>query len=238
MCTVSVIAVPGGFRLVSNRDEQRTRPSAEFPFAWGSRGIGPLDPAGGGTWIASRPGLTLCLLNFNPAPSPEPPADAISRGRIIPLLLDCPDLDAVVAGLGSLDLSRYAPFRLVAVQRRADSGVRVGEARWDRTGLEWVEHRRLPLVFVSSGLGDAVVADRIPLFEELVVKAGATPLAQDAYHRHSWADRQHQSVLMARADARTVSITEVCDTDAGLEMRYSPVHESGLIAETLLHAAR
>lgn len=238
MCTVSIIEVPGGFRLLSNRDEQRSRPSAEFPFSWGSRGIGPLDPGGGGTWIASRPGLTLCLLNYNLVPKPKPPASSISRGRIIPPLLESRDIDAVEMGLRDLQLPRYAPFRLIAAQRGADSGVRVGEARWEGTTFDWIEHTGMPLVFVSSGLGDAVVADRVPLFDEMVVESGATPLAQDAYHQHRWVERLHQSVLMARPDARTVSITEVTDTEAGLEMRYSPVSESGQIAEAVLHEAR
>lgn len=238
MCTVSIIGVVGGFRLVSSRDEQRTRPAAEFPFWWGERGIGPFDPCGGGTWIAARPGLTLCLLNSNPDPKPSPPPRAISRGLIIPALLDLPGLDEVMAGLAALELLRYAPFRLVAAERDAGGGVRVGEARWAGAGLGWAEHAGLPVVFVSSGLGDSVVADRRPLFERMVVEAGATQTAQNAFHQHRWPDRPHQSVLMTRPDARTVSITELTDSVSGLEMRYSPVDERGRIADAVLHGAR
>ncbi len=248
MCTVSVIAVAGGYRLISNRDEQRSRPAAEFPFRWGRHGIGPFDPGGGGTWIASRPGLTLCLLNYNLVAKPGAPPRAISRGRIIPLLIDREGLDEVRSGLEHLELVRYAPFRLVAAWHGADT--RVAEARWEGTRLNWIEHERLPAVFVSSGLGDAEVADRVPLFEQMVV--GACPsggggggggmrgmwVAQDAFHQHRWPERLHQSVLMARPDARTVSVTEVVDTDMGLEMRYCPVSESGQIAEPVLHEAR
>lgn len=240
MCTVSVIEVSGasGYRLISNRDEQRSRPAAEFPFRWGRHGIGPFDPGGGGTWIACRPGLTLCLLNYNLVAKPKAPPRAISRGRIIPLLIDREGLDEVRAGLGHLELPRYAPFRLIVAWRGAE--VRVAEARWEGTRLDWIEHAGLPVVFVSSGLGDAVVADRVPLFEQMVAVAGSggTCEAQDAFHQHRWPDRLPQSVLMARPDARTVSVTEVVDTDVGLEMRYRPVSESGQIAEPVLHEAR
>lgn len=238
MCTVSVIEVAdGGYRLISNRDEQRLRPAAEFPFRWGRHGIGPFDPGGGGTWIASRPGLTLCLLNYNLVAKPKPPSRAISRGRVIPLLIDREGLDGVRSGLENLDLPRYAPFRLVVAWRGAT--MCVAEARWEGTRLDWIEHGACPRVFVSSGLGDAVVADRVPLFEQMVVGgAGATCEAQDAFHRHRWPERLHQSVLMARPDARTVSVTEVVDTDIGLEMRYRPVTESGRVAEPVVHEAR
>lgn len=245
MCTVSVIEVSdgggagGGYRLVSNRDEQRSRPAAEFPFRWGRQGIGPFDPVGGGTWVAARPGLTLCLLNYNLVAKPKAPPRAISRGRIIPLLIDCPTLSEVRIGLEALHLARYSPFRLVGAARD-EAGVVVAEARWEGTRLDWIEHAGLPVVFVSSGLGDDVVADRVPLFEQMVagVGAGAMCEAQDAYHQHQWPERLHQSVLMARPDARTVSVTEVVDTDAGLEMRYRPVTESGVLAEPVLHEAR
>lgn len=242
MCTVSVIEMPGtagggGYRLISNRDEQRARPAAEFPFRWGRHGIGPFDPVGGGTWIASRSGLTLCLLNYNLVAKPKAPPRAISRGRIIPLLIDRPTLSEVRSGLEALDLPRYAPFRLISAMRD-EVGVAVAEARWEGTRLDWIEHRRLPVVFVSSGLGDDVVADRVPLFEEMVVDSGGSAHAQDAFHQHRWPERLHQSVLMARPDARTVSITEVVDTEAGLEMRYSPVTEAGQIAHAVLHEAR
>ncbi|MCL4220928.1 MAG: NRDE family protein [Phycisphaerales bacterium] len=239
MCTVSIIEMPGGgYRLVSNRDEQRSRPAAEFPFRWGRHGIGPFDPGGGGTWIACRPGLTLCLLNYNLIAKPTSPPRAISRGRIIPLLIDREGLEQVREGLEHLELPRYAPFRLIVAWREA--AVRVAEARWEGTRLEWIEHAACPLVFVSSGLGDALVADRVPLFEQTVAGAGSggTCAAQDAFHRHRWPDRLHQSVLMARPDARTVSVTEVVDTDIGLEMRYRPVSENGQVAEPVLHEAR
>jgi hypothetical protein len=228
MCTVSVIAVAGGYRLVTNRDVGRDRLLAEYPHNWGERAIGPIDPRGGGTWVAARPGQTLCLLNVNPEDPPAEPPEPVSRGLVIPALIDHADAPAAVDALDGLGLARFVPFRLVAVDR-AGGRVRIVEGRWDGAALTRREHGGPPAVFVSSGLGDDRVAERVPLFEEMVA-ADPTPAAQDAFHRHRWPGREPVSVLMARAAARTVSITAVDDTAAGLSMRYQPVDGSGVPA--------
>jgi hypothetical protein len=169
-----------------------------------------MDMEGGGTWIgANAGGLSLCLLNLNPDPAPEPPNRPRSRGLIIPALLDAATTDAAVSRLSDLPLARFAPFRLIAVSPASDghSIPPVAEARWDRTDLHLTWHAGPPVCFVSSGLGDGRVLPRLGLFEELVVRPGATGERQDRFHRHTWPDRPEVSVLMSRADARTVSIT-------------------------------
>jgi len=231
MCTVSIIAMDGGYRLVTNRDVGRDRVLAEYPHAWGvnDTAIGPIDPEGGGTWVAARPGLTLCILNYNLENPPEAPPEPTSRGRIIPALIDLPDATTAIEGLRTLDLDRFVPFRLLAVDRLS-GGVTIVEGRWNGQAFERFDHPLgPPAIFVSSGLGDSVVSDRVPLFEQIVVAGGSTSLAQDVYHRHTWPDRGAVSVLMIRAAARTVSITEVEDTEGGLDMRYHPIDEEGAL---------
>lgn len=227
-----------GFRLVTNRDELRTRPPAVDP-KWHDfipaspgdlpvspqavRAIYPLDPAGGGTWIGgSTTGLVLCLLNGNPIPAPHlPPKDQLeSRGVIIPRLFSLAgashSLTDVLERLETFDLNRFAPFRLVAVRPSRDSGQQgfvAVEASWDRAEFIVREHPPGPACFVSSGLGDPLVKPRIALFNRMV-RAAKSPLAelpseQDRFHRHTWADRTEISVMMLRKDARTVSITSV-----------------------------
>lgn len=255
MCTVSIIPRPRiarptgdftGFRLVCNRDEQRDRADAQTP-RWreirgpGGRAIWPADGEAGGTWIAAdQTGLTLCLLNRNPTPPPALPSSGlVSRGRIIPLLLQI-DSGAmrgastgaqIAAQVGELDLDAFAPFRLIAVDPRAGGDGFIHEMDWDRTTLHTRLHGVAPKCFASSGLGDALVTGRLDLFESMVIGAGATPEAQDLFHGHSWADRPELSVMMSRREARTVSMTHV-DVDplerpmglgAGVRMRYRPV---------------
>src|ERR1051326_3966193 len=67
VCTVSWTHQPGGYHLLCNRDEKRTRGAARAPelrLIGGTRCISPADSDFGGTWIAVNEwGLTLCLLN-------------------------------------------------------------------------------------------------------------------------------------------------------------------------------
>lgn len=220
MCTVSIITrdAPTGYRVVCNRDESRERAPATPP-RWhtlaGSslRAVWPTDTAAGGTWIAAgEHGLTLCLLNLNPEPPLDPArlAGMTSRGLLIPRLIGAPGAFEAVQRLGAMDLADFPPFRLVAVDPGQD-GPSVVEARWDLAGLGIAWHAAPPLCFVSSGLGDSRVAPRLDLFEGMIAasEAPSCPQRQDAFHRHAWAGRSEISVMMSRAEARTVSVTSL-----------------------------
>lgn len=236
MCTVTIIPLEaaegrgGGYRLKINRDELRTRPEGTPP-VWrevhpsgmsgpSRRAIYPVDPKGGGTWVAAAPsGLAMAILNLNLTPPPVVPGDLISRGAIIPSLVGHTGAEAVIAGLERMDLERFKPFRLVVMDlnrlERDGAGVRPIEAAWDRESLRVTEHEfwsgKSPAgaCWASSGLGDEIVQVRLPLWEEMVRERGETDLVevQEQFHAQRWPDRTHQSVLMTRPDARTVSIT-------------------------------
>lgn len=230
-----------GFRLVTNRDELRTRATA-LPPRWHElasevvtvgtrngeqtrnvRAVYPVDPAGGGTWIASAPsGLVLCILNANPIPPGVlPPSSALlSRGLIIPRLMSLAGVGQsspkVLKLLGGFELDRFAPFRLIGVSmsdKPGQQGFVAIEASWNRAELTLKEHAPGPVCFVSSGLGDPLVKPRIKLFNETVraslVSLPELAAAQDRFHHHVWEDRPEISVLMNRRDARTVSISTV-----------------------------
>jgi len=233
MCTLSVIQTADGFRVVHNRDELRSRAEGEPP-AWrgvagangrggGWRAIYPVDPAAGGTWVAARDdGVVYAILNVNPSAAGE---GSVSRGRVILDLLGRP----ADAPLRHPESDRMRSYRVVRVRRDGDAIV-VEEHR--SLGEERTDDRRVlagPRVWVSSGLGDAVVEPRVPLFAE-VVGANPTAAGQDRYHRHRWADRPEISVLMSRGDARTTAITTVeVDGDGGggvVRMGYEGVGEA------------
>jgi hypothetical protein len=207
MCTVTIIPRPGGFRLACNRDELRTRPPALPPTVarFGDRLAAlPLDPAGGGTWVAANDaGIVLALLNVNDS-SPAP-AGRTSRGLVIPTLLGCDSLEDATSQALKLHPEILAPFRLVMVDARGCAAV-----RWDghKRDLElWPLAR--PLLFTSSGLGDAMVAGpRRWLFDQMFGR-WESPTVQEAFHRHHWPERPHVSVNMRREAARTVSYTVV-----------------------------
>lgn len=228
MCTLSIISLAtehephleglAGFRVAMNRDEEHSRPAA-IPPRWrglsdGGRAIWPTDPKGGGTWIGARQdGHVFCLLNYNLRPAPPAPRHPISRGRIIPALVEQPHADAAITTICAMELDRFAPFRLVIVAPDAPSrawrgGSRVHELRWNGVRLDRLPPISPAACFVSSGLGDQIVAPRLELFGARVAPA-ASSRVQDEFHAHSWPDRPAESVMMHRADARTVSVTTV-----------------------------
>jgi Transport and Golgi organisation 2 len=235
MCTVSIISTSEpGFRLVTNRDVERTRPLGRAP-TWHTlgraRAIWPTDAMAGGTWVAATDrGLVLCLLNkyMEPPPDLSGVRVLVSRGTIIPRLAEAADGAGAMEALASMDLDAIAPFRMLACDAFAGA-VRVLEADWDRRELRRLDHTT-PACFVSSGLGDSKVLVRLPLFEQAVRQDD--PDAQDAFHRHVWPDRPEVSVLMRRRDARTVSITSVEVGLAGprprVEMSYEPIPADAL----------
>ena len=225
MCTVSVVQIGGGFRIVCNRDERLTRPPAERPTvrrAGDRTALWPRDPFGGGTWIgANDAGLAMVLLNRTPRRPPEPPARPRSRGTIIPSLLESHDVASALRAAMALPASDFLPFTLVLV-RGSDVWVvrNVGRRMWVRARA-----RSTPLVFTSSSLGDHVVCKpRNALFARMV-ESSSTPLrAQVAFHQHRWPLHPEISVRMVRADSATVSCT-VLDVAGGVaRMHYRPLY--------------
>lgn len=222
MCTLTAINLanagePGGYRIVMNRDELRTR-SRSAPPEWRSAqdlsAIWPTDPDSGGTWIgAAETGLTLALVNSFLEPMPELPAGIVSRGTIIPALIDSEGVEEVVDRLSAMELERFAPFRLLAIDLVGDEAgtirPRMVLMDWNHEELAVETHLDGPVCLVSSGLGDSKVAPRIELFEEMLVSKGLTPENQDAFHAHCWDERPEISVMLTREQAWTESVTAV-----------------------------
>jgi hypothetical protein len=213
MCTLTLLPLEDEhgrcLRIAFNRDESRLRPTAIPPHRlhFGERtALMPVDPASGGTWIAaSDAGIALSVMNINPGDRLDG-ASTQSRGKIIPSLLHCTSVDEMLAKLSDLSAVAFAPFRLLIASLE---------------GLAVVEHHgkggqilsrpplSSPLMFTSSGLGDSLVeGPRRDLFESMLLPHPA-PRNQDAFHRHTWPDRPHLSICMARPDARTVSHTVI-----------------------------
>jgi hypothetical protein len=212
MCTVSITILPDrAIRLACNRDELLNRPPALPPriSEFGERlAAFPIDPISKGTWIAvNDAGLVLSLLNVN-APRRPRAAAPRSRGEIIPSLLQVHDAaEAIALAATSLHAPDYQPFRLVALDREALLEMISDGHEFHFTSHELAE---LPILFTSSGLGDALAhKPRQKLFDSFCAAGDFDRLRQDRFHRHSWPDRSEISVCMHRADAQTVSHTTV-----------------------------
>lgn len=210
MCTLSIVPLEERvLRLVFSRDEQVSRPEALPPRVAsfeGRQALLPIDPVGGGTWIAvNDAGLAFALLNLYEGNAGDTEGDPqVSRGLIIPVLLGSSSIEeALVRARGIRDRG-LRPYRLVMTDRRqiavvtSRGGPRV-EERHDATA---------PRLFTSSGLGDRLVEKpRRDLFERLVATSYDPVVAQDRFHRHRWPSMPHLSVRMNRGSARTVSLT-------------------------------
>lgn len=221
-------AMSGGqnlLRVVFSRDEQRTRPDALPPevvdLGDGRRALMPIDPSSGGTWIAvNDAGLLLALLNANPTGGVQGAKLTRSRGKVIPALLDAKDVDAAAERMRAMDLTDVGRFRLVAISR----GV-LRAMIWDGEALSIGDQQPIdkPVMFTSSGLGDAMVeGPRRRLFEEMTLGKSWDASKQDGYHRHRWRERPELSVWMDRADAVTVSWTTIEVDSCRIRMCYSP----------------
>jgi hypothetical protein len=224
MCTVSAAYSTDGetLRLVINRDERRGRMLAQPPARfepYGVPAIWPVDQHSGGTWTAiNAHGLAFAILNASPAGSHSAStSDSVTRGAIIPHLAAAADLVDVERRFATGPANwRCRPFKLlVASMERVIVLTPAGAG--DLTA---------PLLLSTSSLGDHLVeAPRRALFEELLSSSTHAWQAQDRLHQHAWPDRRHLSVLMSRADACTVSRTEIRLSRQHSEMRYVAIHE-------------
>jgi Transport and Golgi organisation 2 len=136
MCTVTYFPlINDEFILTSSRDEDPNRSKAVEPNTHEVNGLSvvfPLDPQGGGTWIASSSDYTLCLLNG---------ADKIHE-RILPygksrglVLLDFYEFNHVDKYVHEYDFKNVEPFTLVII---AHDQQKLFQLRWD--GVKMNKH--------------------------------------------------------------------------------------------------
>ncbi len=205
MCTLSWLPAPDGFILWHSRDERPGRGAGLPPAMGATRGvawIAPRDSDFGGTWVgANQRSVALALANLY---LPLPPLAAgrrISRGL---LMLDLLDLDAAAMlprRLADLDLGRYEPFTLVAIDREASPVL----LRWNRASVQPVAPEGPRLLVVSAG-GTAVEEARRGLFEALGADAGADEIER-LYRSHPLGEAN--SICLHRAEASTRSLTRI-----------------------------
>jgi hypothetical protein len=232
MCTLTIIPVADarGARIACNRDESRLRPPAlppELKHLGPRRVLMPVDPLGGGTWIAATDApLALVLMNVYTRPigslpvAPLRTTPAVSRGTIIPHVAQAANLDEALARASALDHAQFEPFRLVLVDLERRAEVEWSDGQFKVTPAAPNDG---PWFCTSSGLGDELVAaPRRRLFAESFAPGADRLAAQDAFHRHQWPGREFSSVWMTRPEARTVSLTVVELGGERVRMRYFP----------------
>ena len=227
MCTLSVLRRPGSaddqepplWRVSFNRDERRTRPPALSPLqhSYDDRvAVHPVDPLGGGTWIAvSSVGLVFALLNGYSDRDSRPTATK-SRGLIIPSVLSADTLDAATTRVQAIDPAAFLSFRLVIV---ADHGAREAVSDGQRLECDDVLEGAAWMRSSSSLRPEVVLPHRRAMFQEDVAPS-LRAAAQDRFHLTRHATDPALGVLMERDAARTVSVTTVEVFAAHARMTY------------------
>ncbi|MEH0690877.1 NRDE family protein [Vibrio cholerae] len=229
MCTLSwTYHGVSHYRVYFNRDEQRTRQPATEPQAMQLEEVNclmPLDPEGGGSWIATNEyGVTVCLLNFYQGQMPQGPLT--SRGQIVKQLASSVSSQEVDRRMLALNLSHYAPFTVVSFDTRRNANETVMWT-WDGQALS---HHRAVAPIVSSGRFFYDALDyRTSLFADLASQSSDDTLGERFHTRHD-TQRPHLSPLMAREDARTVSITTVHVSPTDKIMGYQAI-DAGPLAD-------
>jgi hypothetical protein len=213
MCTLTWWRGGGGeYAVFFNRDEKKTRPSADEPREFlvdGVRFLSPRDPAGGGTWmLVNEFGVILCLLN-RWHEEIDDGRQWQSRGLLVWSLAGLRSAAELEKRLRGRDLAGTRPFSLWACDR-------AGIAGWDWTRGELRAARPEMPVTSSSFRFDEVAAARR---ERFATVAGENPAALASFHAGA-AEASALTVRMCRPDAQTMSRSEVRVDPGGITWRY------------------
>lgn len=210
MCTLSWQSQADGYELWFSRDESIVRPLAQPPEPlWDEWALAPIDPQGGGTWLAvNRAGMSFALLNaYELMLDGSVSGPLTSRGTIIPALLKFTHPRDLERHLRQKVSRQYAPFRLVVLWPDGTA------AQWCWQGQSLVAETARPPV-VSSGVDtDMVRAARTELFQTMKGDL-------HGFHRSHWPEQGHRSVCMHRPEAHTMSLTHVQVSSTRVCMRY------------------
>jgi hypothetical protein len=223
MCSVIFFPRPTGYILGMNRDEKRARAAALPPRRWtlgGRTVIAPSEP-GGGMWIGLNDnGATLALINWY-AISARVTGENISRGEVTKAALSATTSQAVEASLHSLTLARVNPFRLISLFPQRHE---VLEWRWDLRCLQRVRHPWQPGIWISSGYDEpGAQSHRAATFAAACRQVSCGSLdGLRRLHRSHRPECGPYSICMHRANAATVSHTEILVTGRAATLRYIP----------------
>ncbi len=221
MCTVSFLPKSQGFYLGMNRDEKRDRFTSLAPMVFelgAHRAVFPREPTGG-TWIsANDAGVCLALLNWHRIKR-EPNNGIRSRGEVVRKLAGISTSDEISDAIRKFPLQKLRPFRLIAI---APAENRVIEWRWNLNRLSKRNHPWKSRHWFSSSFDEAAAETERMRVCSAQRDESAKPSLKwlRRLHRSHEPERGPFSICMHRADAATVSYTEVSVGGRSIVMRY------------------
>lgn len=214
MCTLTYRLTEEGYQVFFNRDEQITRSQAISPEINALlKAAYPIDPTGGGTWIAVHEnGTSLALLNYYQAQIDPSLKNFTSRGVIIPYLLTV--IDDIQNELMKMDLSVFQAFQLCVFESNLSEKTKMeslaSQYIWDGKKLTTsIISVCSSLPITSSGVDyETVSAYRKQQFNLMLGSGKGTADDFIAYHQQQ-GNSGKCSVKMCREDAQTVSLTQI-----------------------------
>ena len=223
MCTVTFSPRKTGYALAMNRDELLTRPAGLPPakkILDGRTIICPSEP-GGGTWIAvNQDRVCFALINWYSVAA-RVHGETVSRGNVILTVGATPSSDMADGLLDKYPLRKTNPFRLIGIFHGTHQ---IFEWQWDLKRLVRKGHRWRMQQWISSGFDE-------PSAQRVRSRVFRTAQKQASAGAVEWLRRLHRSHLpvagpfstcMHRADAATVSYTEVTVTARQAAMQHIP----------------
>ena len=218
MCTVSWLYRDGGYDVLCNRDEKKTRGSAIAPQireSGDSRFAAPVDSDHGGSWLSvNEHGLTLCLLNAGPAIAKRL-IGARSRGLVLMDVAGCSSADEVQK---QIDPSNTLPFTLAVFDPCHSTAL----FRWNGSELARQDQSRQTGLLVSSSFDPERVSARRTAEFRRQVQPAPTLAGLHNFHCSHGDGPSAYSTCMHRADARTVSFSWVRVDPARASLFYAP----------------
>lgn len=223
MCSVSIFLKAGTLLLTANRDELRSRGESGVKKEHNNdvKYIYPIDAEAKGTWVgANNYGVAAALLNMYEAEHPG----ARSRGSIIPKLLNYNSFSQAHEYLmRSFNPNQYATFVLLLMNRQ-----NVHRYSWNGITMDMQNLTENPsswLFETSSSVDTSEIRQhRQELFQNWRENTDSSNIDSRILKFHLTQDKNNTSfsVLMAREQTHTKSITQISINANEGELRYLP----------------
>ncbi|WP_372625286.1 NRDE family protein [Arsukibacterium sp.] len=204
--------------IVFNRDEQKVRVKALLPEIYQQTGLQvlmPLDPAGGGSWIAAnQQGWICCLLNDYSAEYQPLPEVKRSRGLLVTALVQGGDWHKLDLLLQTEQLTGYAPFRLLLFVGRQNP------LSWSWNGSELRQSIADPSPISSSSTFPRFIPWLRSLYWRMTMAKNPSADTQLRVHQQAKPWHAFSGIAMQRQRVQTVSITRLTITNDSIRMDY------------------
>lgn len=214
MCTISYHLTSTGFILTQNRDESPLRNTQEMHYE-GSVYY-PIDPVSKGTWIAlHEKGMVCSLMNWTPHPALFPKVPELSRGTLIPTLMEETNpLDALI----SKRLDAYASFKLILASKG-----KLSSFIWDGATKKIEElDPGIPHLWSSASLYPREWQEkRKEWFKDWLRGRESVNTSEVSwFHNHGGIGNRYYDLVMDRGEVKTTSITQVSVEESRARIRY------------------